>query len=162
MIIVIICRLNFSVGQRQLFCLARALLKRSRLIVMDESTSSVDPDTDKLIQHTIRTAFKDCTVITIAHRLGTIIDSDVIIVMQSGGVLETGSPASLLEKPKSYFSSLVNETGSASANALRLLARQAAEFRAARGARGAKDLQTREDATADPTFLKAAVTATTR
>ncbi|XP_036142951.1 multidrug resistance-associated protein 4-like isoform X2 [Monomorium pharaonis] len=103
---------NFSVGQRQLICLARAILRNNRLLVLDEATANIDSHTDALIQKTIRKNFKECTVITIAHRLNTIIDSNRIIVMENGSIVEFGCPYELLhDKPNGYFSQMVEKTG---------------------------------------------------
>ena len=102
---------NFSVGQRQLICLARAILRKSKILVLDEATASVDLETDSIVQRTIREIFKDCTIITIAHRLHTILDSDRILVLDSGKVLELDSPVELMSNEKSAFASLVRDAG---------------------------------------------------
>jgi ABC-type multidrug transport system fused ATPase/permease subunit len=102
---------NFSAGQRQLICFARAVLRKSNILVLDEATASIDTETDERIQRTIRETFKKCTVLTIAHRLHTIIDSDRIMLLERGEVLELDAPANLLENPHSAFSKLVDETG---------------------------------------------------
>ncbi|KAL9954317.1 hypothetical protein ACROYT_G041838 [Oculina patagonica] len=100
------CGANFSVGERQLLCLARALLKKSKIIVMDEATANVDYRTDRLIQKTIRTKFEHCTVITIAHRLNTIIDYDRVLVLENGQVVEYDKPENLLQNKGGQFSKL--------------------------------------------------------
>ncbi|XP_057763901.1 ABC transporter C family member 12-like [Salvia miltiorrhiza] len=110
---------NFSVGQRQLLSLARALLRRSKILVLDEATAAVDVTTDVLIQKTIREEFKSCTMLTIAHRLNTIIDSDRILVLASGQVIEYGTPAELLGDEAGAFSKMVQSTGPANAEYLR-------------------------------------------
>ncbi|CAF3655959.1 unnamed protein product [Rotaria socialis] len=83
---------NLSVGQKQLVCLARAILKMSKILVIDEATANVDNATDELIQRAIREKFKHCTVLTVAHRLRTVIDSDRILVLGNGAVLEFDTP----------------------------------------------------------------------
>ncbi|CAG9767622.1 unnamed protein product [Ceutorhynchus assimilis] len=115
---------NVSVGQRQMICLARAILRDNKILVMDEATANVDPQTDKLIQTTIRTKFAHCTVLTIAHRLHTVMDSDKIIVMDAGEAVEYDHPYILLQNPKGYFSELVRKTGSGTATHLRRIAKQ--------------------------------------
>lgn len=100
---------NWSVGQRQLVCLGRALLKRSRILVLDEATASVDTATDGVIQRIIRSEFADCTVITVAHRIHSVIDSDLVLVLSEGRILEYDSPLKLLENKSSAFSKLIQE-----------------------------------------------------
>lgn len=102
---------NMSVGQRQLFCLARALLKRSKILILDEATAAVDLETDNLIQQTIRTEFKDSSIMTVAHRLETIIDYDRIVVMDNGRLVEVDSPSELIKRPDSKFFGLAKEAG---------------------------------------------------
>ena len=91
----------FSVGQRQLVCLARVLLKKSQIVFLDEATANVDFQTDQFIQKTLKEKFKGCTIFTIAHRLATIIDYDKVIVMDNGKVLEAGDPFLLCVKDPS-------------------------------------------------------------
>ena len=101
---------NFSVGQRQLLCVARALLRKSKVILMDEATASIDLETDLNIQKTIRSEFKDSTVITIAHRIHTISDSDKVLVLDLGEVKEFDAPAVLLSNKDSPYSQLVEKS----------------------------------------------------
>ena len=100
----------FSVGQRQLLCLARALLRKNKFLVLDEATSNVDMQTDSFIQKVIREKFNDATVITIAHRLNTIADYDKVIVMKRGKIVEQGAPWELIKK-KGQFRDMIKNTG---------------------------------------------------
>ncbi|NXN35985.1 MRP1 protein, partial [Rhinoptilus africanus] len=101
---------NLSVGQRQLVCLARALLRKSKILVLDEATAAVDLETDKLIQSTIKSQFEECTVLTIAHRLNTIMDYTRVLVLERGEVVECGSPDHLLQE-KGIFYSMAKDSG---------------------------------------------------
>lgn len=101
---------NLSQGQRQLLCLGRALLKKCRILLLDEATSSVDFETDKEIQRTLREDFANCTVLTIAHRVNTIMDSDKILVMKDGKVGEFASPEELLADKNSIFYDIVKHS----------------------------------------------------
>uniref|UniRef100_A0A8C8E472 ABC-type glutathione-S-conjugate transporter n=1 Tax=Oryzias sinensis TaxID=183150 RepID=A0A8C8E472_9TELE len=94
---------NLSLGQRQLVCLARALLRKTKILVLDEATAAVDLETDTLIQSTIRTQFEDCTVLTIAHRLNTIMDYTRVIVMDRGYISEMDSPANLITQRGQFY-----------------------------------------------------------
>jgi ATP-binding cassette subfamily C (CFTR/MRP) protein 4 len=114
---------NFSVGQRQLLCLARALLSNNRILVLDEATANVDQVTDSLVQQTLRERFNTATIIAIAHRLDTIIDYDKVLVLGNGKILEFGAPANLLEKD-GHFTSMVESTGQAMASVLRQKVKQ--------------------------------------
>ncbi|XP_046426432.1 ATP-binding cassette sub-family C member 4-like isoform X2 [Neodiprion fabricii] len=115
---------NYSVGQRQLVCLARAILRNNRILMLDEATANVDPHTDALIQRTIRTKFASCTVLTVAHRLNTIMDSDKVLLMDRGRMAEYDHPYLLLQNEYGHFSSMVKETGRAMYEQLAKIAEQ--------------------------------------
>ncbi|CAO3644968.1 unnamed protein product [Cunninghamella blakesleeana] len=102
---------NFSQGQRQLIALARALVRKSSLIILDEATSSVDFDTDRRIQNTIRDEFADVTILTIAHRINTIIDYDRILVLDQGKLIEYDTPYNLITKEEGHFRSMCMNSG---------------------------------------------------
>lgn len=123
---------NLSAGTAQLLCLARVLIKEPKVLFMDEATASVDTETDKLVQETIRKKGvlpASCSIITVAHRLQTVIDYDRIVVLAEGCIIEEGSPDKLLEDESSHLSALVRSTGAAGARELRRRAAQAGEER---------------------------------
>ena len=102
---------NLSVGQRQLLCLARALLRKTKILVLDEATAAVDLETDDLIQNTISTEFHDCTIFTIAHRLNTIMDYDKIMVLEDGKIAEFDNVSNLMSSTNGIFYSMAKESG---------------------------------------------------
>nr|CAB3467084.1 unnamed protein product [Digitaria exilis] len=107
---------NWSMGQRQLFCLGRALLRRCRVLVLDEATASIDNATDAILQKTIRTEFRDCTVVTVAHRIPTVMDCSMVLAMSDGKVVEYDRPLKLMETEGSLFRDLVKEYWSYTSN----------------------------------------------
>ncbi|KAG6753738.1 hypothetical protein POTOM_041736 [Populus tomentosa] len=102
-------RSNWSTGQRQLFCLGRALLRRSRILVLDEATASIDNATDLILQKTIRTEFSDCTVIIVAHRIPTVMDCTMVLAISDGKLVEYDEPTKLMKKEGSVFRQLVKQ-----------------------------------------------------
>ncbi|RLN96274.1 hypothetical protein BBJ28_00018015, partial [Nothophytophthora sp. Chile5] len=102
---------NFSVGERQMLCMARALLRQSRIVIFDEATAAIDRETDQKLQRVIRTAFSTSTVLTIAHRLDTILDSDRIVVLDGGRLVEFAPPDELVRKGHGHFFELMREGG---------------------------------------------------
>merc|ERR1712125_74311 len=101
---------NFSQGQRQLLCIGRALLRKPKILVMDEATASIDNETDAAIQEMIRKNFRDATVLTIAHRLNTIMDSDRVLVLDEGRIAELDTPENLLAKENGHFRAMVEKS----------------------------------------------------
>ncbi|CAN8254232.1 unnamed protein product [Cochlearia groenlandica] len=100
---------NWSMGQRQLFCLGRAVLRRSRVLVLDEATASIDNATDLILQRTIRREFSDCTVITVAHRIPTVMDCTMVLSISDGRIVEYDEPMKLMKSEESLFGKLVKE-----------------------------------------------------
>lgn len=115
---------NFSTGERQLLCLARAILQKCKILVLDEPTANVDGRTDKLLQEAVKKSFSGATIISVAHRLDTIIDYDLILVLGGGEVLEFGSPVELMTL-NGHFSSMIDDTGSEMSMQLRRRAYEA-------------------------------------
>lgn len=102
---------NLSVGQRQLICLARALLRKTKILILDEATAAIDLETDEVIQDVIRNEFRKCTVLTIAHRLNTILDYDRVLVLDKGEIIEFDTPRQLLENEHSIFYGMYKDAG---------------------------------------------------
>ncbi|EFA04298.2 putative multidrug resistance-associated protein lethal(2)03659-like Protein [Tribolium castaneum] len=130
--------INISVGERQLICLARAVLRNNKILVLDEATANVDPQTDKFIQTTIRQKFATCTVLTIAHRLHTIMDSDRVLVMDAGNAVEFDHPHILLQNRFGFLTSMVEKTGKAMARNLKDIAKENYELKQKRRDDGAQ------------------------
>ncbi|CAM0902867.1 unnamed protein product [Alopecurus aequalis] len=132
---------NFSVGQRQLLSLARALLRRAKILVLDEATAAVDVRTDALIQKTIREEFKSCTMLIIAHRLNTVIDCDRLLILSSGKIQEFDTPEHLLSNEEGAFSKMVQSTGPSNAEYLKSLVLGDGEERLRREESKLQDIQ---------------------
>lgn len=125
---------NLSLGERQLLCIARALLRKPRVLVLDEATSSIDATTDAAIQTMLRECFRETTVLTIAHRLNTIADSDRVLVLDDGRVAEFDSPAALLRRSGGVFAGMVGTLGETEALGITRAAEMAEMLRTLRAA----------------------------
>lgn len=124
---------SVSQGQRQLLCIARAVLSKAKILVLDEATASLDAQTDAMIQDAIKKNFGDLTMLTIAHRLNTIIESDRVLVMDAGRVAEFDEPVKLLQNKDGIFTSLVEQTGPSAAQKLSESATEAHDERVKNG-----------------------------
>lgn len=124
---------SVSQGQRQLLCIARAILSKAKVLVLDEATASLDAQTDLMIQEAIKKNFSELTMLTIAHRLNTIIECDRVLVMDAGRVCEFDEPVKLLENKDGIFRNLVDQTGDAAAQKLVEVATAAHDARVASG-----------------------------
>lgn len=102
---------NLSAGEKQLLNVARALLTPKGIVLMDEATASIDAATDEAVQRAMRREFAECTVLTIAHRISTVLDYDRILVLEAGRVAEFGPPSVLIAQPNSLFKQLCDEAG---------------------------------------------------
>ena len=102
---------NLSVGQRQLLCMARAILRKPKILILDECTASIDHETDGIIQNVVRSQLSECTVISIAHRLHTIAYYDAVIVMQQGRMMEYDHPYKLMRDSNSLFHKMCKVSG---------------------------------------------------
>lgn len=118
---------NLSAGERQLLCLARAIVEKPKVLILDEATASIDSSTDAFIQEMLRTRFRNTTLLTIAHRLHTIMDYDTVLVMEDGRVAQFGPPKRLLEDKTGIFASLVDSSGPETASELRAIAEKHSE-----------------------------------
>jgi ABC-type multidrug transport system fused ATPase/permease subunit len=124
---------SVSQGQRQLLCIARAILSKAKVLVLDEATASLDAQTDLLIQETIKKNFSELTMLTIAHRLNTIIECDRVMVMDAGKILEFDEPYELLKDPEGSFRALIDQTGPGSIQKLNEIAERAHNDRVTAG-----------------------------
>lgn len=100
---------NLSSGEKSLVCICRAILRKNKIVILDEATANIDIQTEQTIQKLIKESFKDCTMIVVAHRLQTIIASDRVLVLDHGKVAEFDSPEELRKNPESHFTKLINE-----------------------------------------------------